>query len=152
MNQKNQCGAAALHHACRCQNHIAVKKLLRHAKLDVNLFDDNGDTPLFHTIVMSEYLFEDMSTTGLTGLHKAWDMTSLRLLLDHNESLILAKNNGGNQLIHFARWRLRLICNVPLNNQNESLTKDFLKIIDELEVYMTKAHWKIFQYMIKAED
>jgi hypothetical protein len=43
------------------------------------------------------------------------------------------------------------ICNVPINNQNESLTHDFLEIIDELEVHMAKARWKIFQYMIRMD-
>jgi hypothetical protein len=94
-----------------------------------------------------------MKTTGLTSRHKRWDMTSVRLLLVHNESLILARNKEvkeGHQLLHLACWRLRRICNVPVINQNKSLTTDFLNIIDELEVNMANARWIMFQYMIKS--
>ena len=149
LNKQNQCGATALYHACRIGNHIVVKKLLQLPEIDLTLYDNYGDTPLFDTIYASEHLFDNLKRTGITSHHKAWDLTSFRLLLDHNESLIFAERMDNNRILHFARLRLRRICNVPLNNQNESLTNDFLGVIDELEVYMAKACWKIFQYMLK---
>jgi hypothetical protein len=149
VNKQNYFGATALHLACRVDNHVVVKKLLQLPVTDLTLYDNYGDTPFLDTIYASEHLFDDFKTTGLTNFHKVWDLTSFRLLLDHNESLIFAKRNDNNRILHFAWRRLSRICNVPINNQNESLTNDFLAVIDELEIHMAKARWKIFQYMIK---
>ena len=151
LNKQNQCGATALHHACRIGNHIVVEKLLNLPEIDLTLYDNYGDTPLFDTIYASEHIFDNLKTTGITSHHKVWDLTCFRLLLKQNESLIFARRKDNKRILHFAWRRLRRICNVPISNQNESLTKDFLEIIDELEVHMAKARWKIFQYMIKNE-
>lgn len=151
LNKQNQCDATALHHACTIGNHIVVEKLLNLPEIDLTLYDNYGDTPLFDTIYASEHIFDNLKTTGITSHHKVWDLTCFRLLLKQNESLIFARRKDNKRILHFAWRRLRRICNVPISNQNESLTKDFLEIIDELEVHMAKARWKIFQYMIKNE-
>jgi ankyrin repeat protein len=151
LNKQNQCGTTAMHHACRLGNHIVVQKLLNLPEIDLTLYDDYGDTPLFDTIYASEHIFDNLKYTGITSHHKAWDLTCFRLLLEQNESLIFAKRKDNNRILHFAWRRLSRICNVPINNQNESLTHDFLEIIDELEVHMAKARWKIFQYMIRMD-
>ena len=44
----------ALHWACRLENDVAVKNLLQHPDLQLNLFDGYGVTPLFETIYKSE--------------------------------------------------------------------------------------------------
>jgi Ankyrin repeats (3 copies)/Ankyrin repeat len=150
LNKKNSYGKTALHQACLWRIPGVVKILLEHPEIDVHIFDDHGNTPLFYTTFAPESLFKRVKTTGLTEEHQAWDMTCLRLLMDHNVCHVLARNGEGNQLLYFARRRLREICNVPVNNQNESLTTDFIKIIDEIEVYMAKARWCMFQYMIKS--
>ena len=155
LNKKNIYGGTAIHTACQYHNPHVVKLLLQHPEIDVHVFDDTGDTPLFHTIVSSEFRFRRLETTGLvTDVHFAWDLTCIRLLFDHNPTHILARNKEGNQLLHLACRRLCEICNdVPVPNQNkaleESLTTDFLKIIDEIEVFMAKARWSMFQYMLK---
>ena len=139
----------ALHYACVWENHAAVRAILHHPGIILNFFSRNGgNTPLLSTICISENLFEDMERNGLCRHHKAWDMTSLRLLLDFNECLILARNKSGHHVLDFARNRLLQICNVPKPNQCESLTKDFLNIIAELEKYFAKARWKMFQYIL----
>lgn len=154
-HEKNTCGGTALHAACYWHNPDVVKILLQHPEIEVHIFDDNGHTPLFRTICAPESRFSKrLKTTGLTGEHHAWDMTVLRLLMDHNVSHILARDGEGHQLLYYACRRLELICDVPMTNQNEtlaeSLTTDFLIIIDEIEVFMAKARWSMFQYMIKS--
>jgi Ankyrin repeats (many copies) len=151
LNMKNRCGGTALHAACWRHNPDNVKILLQHPEIDVNIFDDNGHTPLFRTICAPESRFKRLKTTGLTWEHHAWNMTVLRLLMDHNVFHILARDGEGHQLLYYACRRLELICDVPVTNQNEtlaeSLTTDFLKIIDEIEVFMAKARWSLFQYI-----
>ena len=81
---------------------------------------------------------------------RAWNLTCLRLLLDHNECLIFGRNAAGNRLIDLAGNRLHLICNVPMHNRNESLTNDSLKITQEIEHYMlVEARLKMFHFCQK---
>ena len=142
LNLKANNKLTALHCACRFGNDIALKKLLQHPDIHLNLCDACGDTPLFHTIYNSELLFKETNINGLGSPHLAWNLTCLRLLLDHNECLIFGRNADGNRLIDLARNRLCLVCDFPVHNRNGSLTNDFLKIIDEIEHYMVKARLK----------
>ena len=144
----------ALHRACRSENDGAVKKLLQHPDLILNLFDRYGVSPLFETIYKSESLFKRADRDELAYRpSKAWNLTCLRLLLDHNECLIFGRTRDGNRLIDLARNRLHLLCNVPVHKRNESLTEsltnDFLKIIEEIENYMVKARLKVFHFFQK---
>ena len=144
----------ALHRACRSENDVAVKKLLQHPGLILNLFDRYGVSPLFETIYKSESLFKRADRDELAYRpSKAWNLTCLRLLLDHNECLIFGRTRDGNRLIDLARNRLHLLCNVPVHKRNESLTEsltnDFLKIIEEIEHYMVKARLKVFHFFQK---
>jgi hypothetical protein len=150
LNKKSIYEATALHYACNCQNHFAIKQLLQHPQINLNIYDEFGDTPLFVTIHTSESMFHDLKKTGNLSHFKAWDLKCLRLLLNHDECLILARNFEGNRLIDLARYRLLQICNIPEHNHCESLTNDFVKIIAELEIYMAKARWKMFQYMYRS--
>jgi ankyrin repeat protein len=147
INRKSKIGRTALHHACQWENHVAVRAILQHPEIKVDIFDHCGNTPLLDTIFISENYFEDMERTGQLD-HKAWDMTSLRLLLNYNECLILARNKSGHHLLDLATNRLIQICNVPKPNQWQSLTMDFVNIIAELEKYLAKARWKMFQYIL----
>ena len=120
LNLKDNTKLTALHWACRFENDVAVKKLLQHPDLHLNLFDGYGVTPLFDTIYKSELLFKEASRIEFPSFSpRAWNLTCLRLLLDHNECLIFGRNAAGNRLIDLARNRLQLICNVPMHNCNE---------------------------------
>ena len=149
LNLKDTSKLTALHWACRLENDVAVKKLLQHPDLQLNLFDGYGVTPLFDTIYKSELLFKEANRNEFASPLKAWNLTCLRLLLDHNECLIFGRTPDGNRLLDLARNRLRLICNVPVHNRHETLTNDFLKIIEEIEHYMVKARLKMFHFFHK---
>jgi hypothetical protein len=155
INRKSIIGRTALHHACKSYNHVAVRAILQHPEIKVDIFDHCGNTPLLDTIYSDESNLEYMKRTGVLRQcnagqldHKAWDMTSLRLLLNYNECLILARNKSGHHLLDLATNRLIQICNLPKPNQWQSLTMDFVNIIAELEKYLAKARWKMFQYIL----
>ena len=149
LNLKANNKLTALHLACRLEKDVAVKKLLQHPGLILNLFDGCGDTPLFDTIYKSELLFKEPNRVVVAYPSQAWNLTCLRLLLDHNECLIFGKTADGNRLIDLARNRLHLICDEPVHYHNESLTNDFLEIIEEIEHYMVKARLKMFHFFQK---
>lgn len=150
LNLNNDTQQTALHLACYSENDVAVKKLLQHPDLILNSFDRCGFSPLFETICKSELLFKKADRNELANHpSQAWNLTCLRLLLDHNECLIFGTTRDGNRLIDLARNRLHLLCNVPVHKRNESLTNDFLKIIEEIEHYMVKARLKVFHFFQK---
>lgn len=150
LNNDTQC--TALHRACRSENDVAVKKLLQHPDLHLNSYDRCGVSPLFESISNSESLFKEADRDELAYRpSKAWNLTCLRLLLDHNECLIFGRNRDGNRIIDLARNRLHLLCNnVPrIHKRNEALINDFLMIIEEIEHYMVKARLKMFHFFQK---
>jgi ankyrin repeat protein len=150
LNLKANTKQTALHMACSSENDVAVKKLLQHPDLHLNSFDRGGVSPLFETIYKSELLFEEADRDELTYRpSQAWNLTCLRLLLDHDECLIFGRTRDGDQLIDLARNRFHLLCNVPVHKRNESLTNDFLEIIEEIEHYMVKARLKMFHFFQK---
>jgi hypothetical protein len=149
LNLKANNTLTALHWACPLGNDVAVKKLLQHPDLHLNLCDACGYTPLFHSVYESDLLSKETNINGFASPPQAWNLTCLRLLLDHNECLIFGRTRDGNRLIDLARNRFHLICNVPVHKRNESLTNDFLKIIEEIEHYMVKARWKVFHFFQK---
>ena len=103
----------ALHFACISENHLAVKALLQHPAINYNLFDKDGDMPLFLSIMDREDMLKKAETHEFYHWHKAWDLNSLRLLLNQNEGLIFTRNNEGNRLIDMAKNRLLQIRNAP---------------------------------------
>ena len=57
LNKKNKYGGTALHQACGWRNQGCVKILLEHPEIDVHIFNDHGNTPLFCTIFAPECQF-----------------------------------------------------------------------------------------------
>jgi ankyrin repeat protein len=158
INKQDHEGETALHYACRWENNVAVKALLEIPGIDLTIYNYNGNTPLFTTICKSEDYFNDRWSARLRfsdiNANKAWDLKCIRLLLNHNECLILARNERGYRILDLARNRLQQITNGDLANwffqsTRDDLITDLNKIIDELEYYMTKARWKMFQYIHK---
>jgi ankyrin repeat protein len=148
INRKSNTGSTALHYACKWENHHAVRAILQHPEIKVDIFDHCGNTPLLDTIFRSENYFEDMERTGLLRHHTYWDMSCVRLLLNYNECLILARNKSGHHVLDLARNRLLQICNLPKPDRKQSFKHDFGIIIAELEEYFAKARWKMFQYIL----
>jgi hypothetical protein len=57
-----------MHHACQIRIPIVVKKLLNLPEIDLTLYVDYGDTPLFDTMYASEHIFDNFNTTGITNI------------------------------------------------------------------------------------
>jgi ankyrin repeat protein len=152
INRQDKNGETALHHACHEENHVAVKELLKIPGIDLTIYNDYGNTALFSSICMSEDVFEGLMAAYKTSDNKAWEIKCLRLLLNHDECLILARNKRGYRLLDLARNRLEQITNggnsISQPRRNDLIT-DMKKIIPELEDYMAKARWKMFQCIHK---
>lgn len=144
INLQNNNGDTALHKACNSANHVAVKELLKIPGIDLNIFNKCGDTPIFYAFYgEDEY---DMEFKCLK---------CLRLLLNHNECLILARDRRGFRIPDLARNRLNrfsngYICGITPHPRRNELMNDMIEFITELEAYMAKARWQIYQEIYKS--
>ena len=149
-------GETALHYACHWENNVAIKALLQKQGIDLNIYNDNGNTPLFNTIFLSEYSYDNPFNEVIYRHHQrdiAWDVKLIRLLLDYNECLVLARNQSGNRILDLARNRLNMLTGNSMTGWHQHQISDMISgmrtIIGELEEYTTKARWKIFEYIRK---
>lgn len=157
INKKdNNKGETALHYACHWENHVAINALLKKQGIDSNVYNDNGNTPLFNTILLSEHAYDNPFNHDIYRHHRrdiAWDVKLIRLLLDYNECLVLARNQSGNRLLDLARKRLKILTGNSMIGWNhyqiDAMISGMRTIIGELEEYTTKARWKIFEFIRK---
>ena len=144
INLKNNNGDTALHNACYSENHIAVKKLLKIQGIDLTIFNKCGDTPIFY-VIQDNYSMKFKCPQ------------CLRLLLNHNACLIFARDRGGFRLLDLARNKFdncfkKNYCSFtvyPEHTRNK-LKNDLIELITELEDYMAKARWQIYQEIYKS--
>lgn len=144
INLKNNNGDTALHNACYSVNHIAVKKLLKIQGIDLTIFNKCGDTPIFY-VIQDNYSMKFKCPQ------------CLRLLLNHNACLIFARDRGGFRLLDLARNKFdncfkKNYCSstvYPEHTRNK-LKNDLIELITELEDYMAKARWQIYQEIYKS--
>jgi hypothetical protein len=86
INKKVKYVETALNYACRWENHFVVKKLLPHPGINLTLLDSYSGTPLFDAIFISEDLFGDAKSTGLTSYQSSDSLGSHKPTMRITES------------------------------------------------------------------